>query len=132
MDNQLKEGAKLIQQKRSMPILLGNAVKNEIEKTRAHRKSQKQKQKPFCEPSVSTIKNKFVKIHLDSRACNETTIKRKAQMRNVGELTSIFSRKLTDGPEDEVWISTFDLGYAYGQLQLLKRAMNQCIFTANF
>ena len=53
-------------------------------------------------------------------------------MRNVGELTSIFSRKLTDGPEDEVWISTFDLGYAYGQLQLLKRAMNQCIFTANF
>ena len=80
-------------------------------------------------PAVITIKNnKSVKIILDSRKLNETTIKRKAQMPNMEELSSKVSTKIADGPADEIWISKFDLDYAIGQLQLSKRAIDLCIF----
>ena len=49
-------------------------------------------------------------------------------MPNMEELISRISRKIADGPADEIWISKFDLDYAYGQLQLSKRAMDLCIF----
>ena len=56
-----------------------------------------------------------VKIDLNSRKLNEITIKRKAQMPNMEELTSRISRKIADGPADEIWFSKFDLDYAYCQ-----------------
>ena len=49
-------------------------------------------------------------------------------MPNMEELISRISRKIADGPADEIWISKFDLDYAYGQLQLSKRAMDLCLF----
>ena len=55
-------------------------------------------------------------------------MKRKAQMPNMEELISRISRKIADGPADEIWISKFDLEYAYGQLILSKSARNLCIF----
>ena len=73
-------------------------------------------------------KDKSVKTALDSRKLNEITAKRKAQMPNMGDLTSRISRKIADGPADELWISKFDLNYAYAQLQFSKQAMDQCIF----
>ena len=48
----------------------------------------------------------------------EITTKRKAQMPNMEELTSRISMNIADVPGDEIWISKFDLDYAYGQLQL--------------
>ena len=48
-------------------------------------------------------------------------------MPQLEELISRISRELADGPVDEIWKSKFDLDYAYGQLQLSKRAMDQCI-----
>ena len=38
-------------------------------------------------------------------------------------MISRFSRKIADGPADEIWISKFDLDYAYGQ----REARNLCI-----
>ena len=62
----------------------------------------------YLKPAVITMKkNKSVKIALNSRKLNETTVKRKPQMPNVEEL--IF-QKLLD--------------YAQGQLQLSKRAVD--------
>ena len=73
-------------------------------------------------------KDQTVKIALDSQKLNEITVKSKAQMPNMEELISRTSRKIADGEEDEIWISKFDLDYAYGQLTLSKNAMDVCIF----
>ena len=51
-------------------------------------------------------------------------------MPNMEELISRISRKISDGPADEIWISKFDLDYAYGQLLLSREARNRCIFAA--
>ena len=55
-------------------------------------------------------------------------MKRKAQMPNIEKLISRISRKIADGPVDEIWISKVDLDYAYGQLILSRAARNLCIF----
>ena len=133
VDIQLKEGAKLIQQKgRSIAIHLQPAVEKEIEKLKDQGHIEKANdidETCFVSPAVITIKkDKSVKIALDSRKLNEITVKKKAQMPNMEELISRISRKIADGPADEIWISKFDLDYAYGQLQLSKRAMDLCIF----
>ena len=49
-------------------------------------------------------------------------------MPNVEKLISGRSRKIADGRADEIWISKFDLDYAYGQLLLSRDARNLCIF----
>ena len=59
---------------------------------------------------------------------NEITVKRKTQMANIEELISRISRKIADGPANEILISKFDLDYAYGQLLLSREARNLCIF----
>ena len=49
-------------------------------------------------------------------------------MLNMEELITRITRKIADGEADEIWVSKFDLGYAYGQLPLSKKAMDLCIF----
>ena len=44
------------------------------------------------------------------------------------ELVSRISRKIADGPTDEIWASKLDLDYAYGQLILSREAQNLCIY----
>ena len=44
------------------------------------------------------------------------------------ELISRISRKIADGPADKIWISKFDLDYAYGQMELTEEAKNLCLF----
>ena len=79
-------------------------------------------------PTENTIqKDKSVKNASESRKWNKITIKA-AKMPNMDKLISRLSRKIADGPADEFCISIIDLHYAYGQLQLSKRAMNLCIF----
>ena len=130
---QLKEDAKLIQQKgRPIPIHLQQSVGKEIEKLikQGHiEKANNIDENCFVSPAVITVKkDKSIKIALDSRKLNEITVKRKAQMPNMEELISRISRKIADGPADEIWISKFDLDYAYGQLLLSREARNFCIF----
>ena len=130
---QLKEDARLIQQKgRPIPIHLQQSVEKEINKLlkQGHiEKANNIDENCFVSPAVITVKkDKSVKIALDSRKLNEITIKRKAQMPNMEELISRISRKIADGPADEIWISKFDLNYEYGQLLLSREARNLCIF----
>ena len=130
---QLKEDARLIHQKgRPIPIHLQQSVEKEINKLmkQGHiEKANNIDENCFVSPAVITVKkDKSVKIALDSRKLNEITIKRKAQMPNMEELISRISRKIADGPADEIWISKFDLNYAYGQLLLSREARNLCIF----
>ena len=49
-------------------------------------------------------------------------------MPNMEELISLISREKADGPADVIWISKFDLDYAYGPLLLSREARNLCIF----
>ena len=133
VDIQLKPDAKLIQQKgRPIPIHLQPAVGKEIDKLTKNghiEKATNIDENFFVSPAVITVKkDKTVKIALDSRKLNEITVKRKAQMPNMEELLSRISRKITDGEADEIWISKFDLAYAYGQIPLSKNAMDLCIF----
>ena len=130
---QLKEDARLIQQKgRPIPIHLQQSVEKEITKLmkQGHiEKANNIDENCFVSPAVITVKkDKSVKIALDSRKLNEITIKRKAQMPNMEELISRISRKIADGPADEIWTSKLDLDYAYGQLSLSREARNLCIF----
>ena len=79
---QLKEGAKLIQQKgRQMPIHLQQSVGKEIEKLKKQGHNKKAKdidENCFVSPEVITIKkDKLVKIALDSRKLNEITVKKR-------------------------------------------------------
>ena len=127
----IQEGAKLIQQK-CRPIHLQTAVEKEIEKLKKEGHIEKARnidKNCFVSPAVITIKkDKSVKTALDSRKMNEITVKRIAQMPNMEELISRISRKIADGPADEVWITKFDLDNANGQLQLSEEAMDLCIF----
>ena len=130
---QLKEDARLIQQKRRpIPIHLQQSVEKEINKLmkQGHiEKANNEDENCFVSPAVMTVKkDKLVKIALDSRKLNEITIKRKTQMPNIEELISRISRKIADGPADEIWILKFDLDYAYCQLILSREARNLCIF----
>ena len=133
---QLKEDARLIQQKRRpIPIHLQQSVEKEINKLmkQGHiEKANNIDEKCFVSPAVITVKkDKSVKIALDSRKINGFTIKRKAQMPNMEDLNSRISRKIADGPADEIWISKFDLDYAYGHLILSKEAGNLGIFAVS-
>ena len=83
----------------------------------------------FREPGSYHGKDKSVKIALDSKKLNEITVKRKTQMPNMEELISRISRKIANGLADEIWISKFDLDYAYGHQLILSRAARKlCIF----
>ena len=131
---QLKEDARLIQQKgRPIPVHLQQSVEKGINKLKKQGHIEKANNidaNCFISPAVITVKeDKSVKVALDSRKLNEITIKRKAQMPNMEELISRISRKTADGPADEIWISKFDLDYAYGQLLLTREARNLCIFS---
>ena len=111
---QLKEDAKLMQQKRRpRPIHLQQSVGKEIEKLikQGHiEKANNIDENCFVGPIVITVKkDKSIKIALGSRKLNEISVKRKAQMPNMKKLISRILRKIADGPADEIWISKFDL-----------------------
>ena len=118
VDIQLKEGAKLIQQQgRPIPIHLQPAVEKnrKVKNAGTYRKGKKHRRNCFVNPAVITVKkDKSVKIALDSRMLTEITVKRKAQIPNKAELISGISKKIAEGPTDEIWISKFDLDNVYG------------------
>ena len=79
--------------------------------------------------TITVKKDKGVKLALHTRKLNEITVKRKAQIPNMEEMTPRISREIADGAADEIWISKFDLDYAYCHLPWSKNAMDVCIFT---
>ena len=84
----------------------------------------------FVSPAVITVKKvKSIKNALGSRKLNEATIKTKAQMPNMEELTSRISRKISEEQEGEILTTKLDFDYAYGQIKLNETTRNLCIFT---
>ena len=92
-------------------------------------KAYKTTENCFVSPAVITIKkDESVKIALDLRKLNESCIMRKATMPNMEELISKISAKITNS-NGEIWMSNFDLDYAYGQAKLSTEASRHCVFS---
>ena len=82
----------------------------------------------FIQPVVITVKKYgSVNIELDARALNNSIAKDKYQMPNLENLMDRIAEKI-DGIEGEVWYSSVDMKYAYGQLPLDESTAKQCIF----
>ena len=72
----------------------------------------------FIQPTVTTVRNdRSVKIALDARALKKAIDKDKYQMPNLESLIEMISERL-DNSNGEVWYSSVDSTYAYGQVPL--------------
>ena len=60
----------------------------------------------LCKPAGNNCQEKQI---LDSQKTNEITVKRKTQMPDTQELISRISRKIAEGPADNIWIPKFEL-----------------------
>ena len=82
----------------------------------------------FIQPVVITVKkDRSVKIALDARALNNSIAKDKYQMPNLENLINMIAEKI-DGKEGEVWYSSVDMKYAYGQVPLAESTAKHCNF----
>ena len=127
IDIQLKKDVKPIQQKRRpVPIHFQKIVREELEKLigKGHfEKADKTTENCPISPAVITIKNKSVKIALDSRNLNEACIKRKAAMLNMEELISKISAKITKGGGD-IWMSKLSTDSRTARQSYPKKPLN--------
>ena len=128
----MKDDLKILQQKgRRIPIQLQSQVDNEIEKLlkEGHiEKVDKIQNDVFIQRTVITVKkDKSVKIALDARALNQSIAKDKCQIPNLDKLIDMITEKL-DEKDGELWFSSVDMTYAYGQIPLQELAKRHCNF----
>ena len=82
----------------------------------------------FIHPTVLTVKtDSSVKTALDARALNMAFDKDEYQMPSLEHLMDMIAERL-DSAEGDVWYSSVDLTYAYGQVPLHALAAKQCNF----
>ena len=82
----------------------------------------------FLQPVVMTVKkDRSVKIALDARALNNSIARDKYQMPILENLMDTIAGKI-DGKEEEVWYSSVDMIYAYGQVPLDESTAKHCNF----
>ena len=72
------------------------------------------------------LKDKLVKITLDSRKLNESCVERKTTMPHVEDLISKISAEVTKN-DGEVWMPEIGLDYAYVQAKLSEEASRHCV-----
>ena len=130
---QLKPGHYPVKQKaRPIPLHLQEDIGRELEKLikSGHlEKVEDVDEDCFVSPVVITVKNdKSVKIALDSRKLNDSCIKMRPHMPNVEELSNQVSVEITRYQTLQLFISKFDLDYAYGQMKLSEKTSRQCAF----
>ena len=83
----------------------------------------------FREPRGNYLLNdKSVKLALDLTIINKVTINRKTRKPFMEKIITRISRKNSRKPADGIWISKFDLDYAFGQIHLSRRAIDICSF----
>ena len=83
----------------------------------------------FKSPLAITVNNdKLMKIVLDSRKLNDRCNKMRPLMPNVEELLNQISVKITRDRTVQVFISTTNLDYAYGQREISGELSRQCVF----
>ena len=123
-----------IQQKgRRVPITLQEKVDKEIEKLLEQGHIQKLEEcsdKYFLSPIVITVKKDgSVKLALESRELNKQVHKNKYQMPNIEELMDIVGQTISERKQGDVFFTTMDLTYAYGQLPLNENTSKHCNFS---
>ena len=105
-----------------MPITLQDKVDKEINKLLRQGHIEKLKEcsdKYFVSPIVITVKKDgSVKLALESRKLNKQVHKNKDQMSNIEELMDTVGQTINERKPGNVYFSTMDLTYAYGQLPL--------------
>ena len=83
----------------------------------------------FVSPVVITVKkDKTVKIALDARKPNDSSVKKRPHMPNMEELLNQISAELSRKIPDPIWISTIDLDFAYGEIKLAPETSKHCNF----
>ena len=112
-----------IQQKgRRVPIMLQDKVDGEIDKLlkQGHiERLEDCSDKCFVSPMVVTVKNDgSVKFAQDVLELNKQVQKNKYQMPNIEELMDAVGQTISEKKSGEIYSSTMDLTYAYGQLSL--------------
>ena len=123
-----------IQQKgRRVPITLQEKVDKEIDKLLKQGHIQKLDEcsdKYFVSPIVITVKKDgSVKLELESRELNKQVHKNKYQMPNIEELMDIVGQTISEHKQGDVFFTTMDLTYAYGQLPLNENTSKHCKFS---
>ena len=104
-----------------MPIALQKNVGKDIEKFL---------DKIFVSPIVITVKKDgSVKLALESRELKTEVHKNKYQMPNIEELMDIVGQTISERKQGDVFFSTMDLTYAYGQLPLSESTSKHCNFS---
>ena len=119
---EMKNGTRITQQKgRRIPIQLQDQVDSEITNLLDQEHIERVdtiKDDVFIQPVVITVKkDRSVKIALDARALNDSIAKDKYQMPNLENLMDMVAEKI-DGKEGQVFYSSVDMKYAYGQIPL--------------
>ena len=128
------ENLKPIQQKgRRVPISLQDKVDKEINRlmNEGHMvKLQECSDKYFVSPIVITVKKDgSIKLTLESRELNKQVHKNKYQMPNIDELVDGISQIIAERKAGNVYFTTLDFTYAYGQVSLEKETSKQCNFS---
>ena len=129
---EMKDGTRITQQKgRRIPIQLQDQVDSEITNLLDQEHIERVdtiKDDVFIQPVVITVKkDRSVKIALDARALNDSIAKDKYQMPNLENLMDMVAEKI-DGKEGQVFYSSVDMKYAYGQIPLDESTAKHCNF----
>ena len=86
--------------------------------------------KYFVSPIVIRVKKDgSFKLALESRELNKQVHKNKYKMPNIEELLNTVSKTISERKPGEIFLSTIDLTYKYGQLPLSANTSVQCNFS---
>ena len=83
----------------------------------------------FIQPVVITVKkDRSVKIALDARSLNNAILKNKYRMPNLESLMEKVAEIVNDNNDGEVFFTSLDIQYAYGQMILHHETAKHCTF----
>ena len=115
-----------------MPISLQDKVDKEINRliNEGHIKLQECSDKYFVSPIVITVKKDgSITLALESRELNKQVHKNKYQMPNIDELVDGISQIIAERKAGNVYFTTLDFTYAYGQVSLEQKTSEQYKFS---
>ncbi len=122
----------VFQQKGSrISIHLQKAVEAELERLQKeghHEKLEEIGENICVNPAVIARKcDKSIKIALDAKELNKRIIRKRMQMPNLDELKDRISIEITRDPNSDLWITTIDPKYSFGQVKLAKNTAKRCV-----
>ena len=117
-----------------VPVTVQEKVDKEIDKllTQGHIEKLKECSDRYFVSRYIVItvkKDGSVKLALEFRELNEQVHKNKYQMLNINELVDTIGQLISEKKQGEVFFTTMDLTYAYGQLQFSEETSVHCNFS---